>query len=82
MKGAGFLDFLKKAHNFIKDNKLISRVAGVVGGIAPGFGAQGQAVGGVANAVGGIADQLGYGKRRKRRMAGGRKKTKRPHILV
>lgn len=67
MRGAGFFGDLwsgiKKVaapvHNFVKDNKLISRGLGLLGP--------------KGKAVGAVADQFGYGRRRyrRRRMQGG-----------
>lgn len=61
-RGAGFFDFLGKIHNFIKSNKIISRVASLIP--HP-----------VARTVGTAAGALGYGRRRRRvarRRRGGR----------
>lgn len=52
-KGKGIFDFLKKTHNFIRDNKLIS----TIGSMIPHAGAQ---------KVASVAGALGYGKRRRR----------------
>ena len=66
MRGGAVMDWIRKAHSFIKKNKLVSRVAGAL------------ASGGVpyAKTVGSIAGRLGYGRRKRRsggslRLAGG-----------
>jgi len=92
MKGKGwgdFVDFFKKtipsavksAHDFIKDNKIISTAGGLVGQLAPMFGPYGQAIGGVGGTVGSIAGNLGYGKKRRPRKAkAGRGKARKPKV--
>ena len=62
-RGGGFLDALKSAHNWIKNNKIISTVSGALSGV-PG-------IGGIASAINKGSLALGYGRRRplrKRRM--------------
>ena len=60
MKGSGLWSWIKKAHNYVKSNKLISR-AGSALSFIPGFGT-----------AGAVAGLLGYGKRRgARRIKGG-----------
>jgi len=58
MHGRGLGSFLGKANNFLRDNKIISRVANTLAesGIAPGL----------SGTVGKIASTLGYGRRRRR----------------
>ena len=78
--GQGFMDFVKSAHNWVKNNKVISQGANVVGNIAsriPNSYAQGVAEG--AKAVEETAKKYGYGKRRvvRRRAVGGSKSAKR-----
>lgn len=60
MHGRGLGSFLGKANNFLRDNKIISRVANTLAesGIAPGL----------SGTVGKIASTLGYGRRRHHRM--------------
>ena len=55
-RGAGFWSFLKKAHNWIKQNKVISRGAKFLGstGLVP-----------QAGTIGTAAGTLGYGRRRR-----------------
>ena len=72
-RGSGFFGDLwggiKKAANWVKDQKLISKGLGLVSKIAPG------AYGSAAGAAGNVAGQLGLGRRRRvrrRRMTGGR----------
>lgn len=66
-KGAGFMDFLSKANSFAKDNKIVSRLAGGLGGLLPGKYGQ------IAQSIASGADKLGYGRRRRggRRYRGG-----------
>jgi hypothetical protein len=65
MKGGSVVSWLRKAHDFVKKNKLVSRVAGAL------------ASGGVpyAKTVGSLASKIGYGRKMKRggslRLAGG-----------
>ncbi len=71
--GAGFMDFLKKANNFVKDNQLISKAAN----IASALGADkflDEKTGGLYSKGVGIAQQAGYGRRR-RRVGGAKRKT-------
>lgn len=63
-RGKGFMDvarkvggFLKKAHDFIKDKKIISRYGTVLDRIRPGLG----------TSVAATAAKLGYGRRRRTR---------------
>ena len=55
-RGGGFLDSLKSAHNWIKNNKIISTVSGALSGV-PG-------IGGIASAINKGSLALGYGRRR------------------
>lgn len=54
MRGGGIGDWLRKAHDFIKKNKLISRAGSALGNLHPGFARAGQ-----------VAKVLGYGRRRR-----------------
>jgi len=65
--GAGFVDVARKVHGFVKRNKLISRVGAALGAAGVPGAAQ----------VGSVAGALGYGRRRRRRVAGGARKTRR-----
>ncbi|EGG18093.1 hypothetical protein DFA_06760 [Cavenderia fasciculata] len=62
-QGDGFGDWFKKAYDFVKENKLISRGAKALGDAGVPY----------ASKIGDVADKLGYGKkpRRKRTQAGG-----------
>ncbi|EGG14410.1 hypothetical protein DFA_12182 [Cavenderia fasciculata] len=62
-QGDGFGDWFKKAYDFVKENKLISRGAKALGDAGVPY----------ASKIGEVADKLGYGKkpRRKRTQAGG-----------
>ena len=62
-RGEGFMDILKSANNFLKKTKLISTVAGALGGLPGGFG-------GIAGTVGNVAGSMGYGRRRRTRRGG------------
>jgi hypothetical protein len=71
MKGRGLMDWIKKAHSFIKKNKLISR-------LAQGYSMSGLPYAGVVGTAGKVAGMAGYGKRtcgrvvmRRRRMMKG-----------
>ena len=55
--GAGLMDFLKGANNFLKKTKLISGLAGIASAVP--------ALSGIAAPVGGIASSLGYGMKKK-----------------
>jgi hypothetical protein len=58
--GSRFTDFFKKAYNFVKDNKLISRAGTALSGILPGkYGA-------IAGTIGNVASKVGLGRRRRR----------------
>ncbi|EGG19727.1 hypothetical protein DFA_00305 [Cavenderia fasciculata] len=61
--GDGFGDWFKKAYNFVKDNKLVSRGAKALGDAGVPY----------AGKIGEVADKLGYGHkpRRKRAQRGG-----------
>jgi hypothetical protein len=54
-KGAGFMDALKSANNWLKKTKVISKVAGTLNSVGVPY----------ANTIGGVAKKLGYGKRGK-----------------
>jgi hypothetical protein len=71
MKGRGLLDWIKKAHSFIKKNKLISR-------LAQGYSMSGLPYAGAVGVGGKLASMSGYGRRtrgrvimRRRRIVGG-----------
>ena len=65
--GKGFLDALKKVNSFLRENKVISRGADVVGNIAGSLpGSYAQSVVGVSKAVKDSASKYGYGVKRKR----------------
>lgn len=57
MRGRGIMDFLRKAHSFVRKNKVISRGANALSYVLPGKYRK------VAEKVGGIAGTLGYGRR-------------------
>lgn len=61
MKGRGLLDWIKKAHSFIKKNKLISR-------LASGYSQTGLPYAGAVGIGGSISKQLGYGRRTRGRV--------------
>ena len=52
--GAGFLDALRNAHNWIKSNKIISTVGNALAPILP-----------VAGTIGKVASAAGYGRKRR-----------------
>jgi len=52
MAGRGILDWLKKAHDFIKNNKVISRVGSALGAVGVPY----------ASGVSRVASTLGYGR--------------------
>ena len=54
-RGGGFMDALKSAHNWIKSNKIISKVGNALGKIGAPY----------AGAIGTAAGTLGYGRRRR-----------------
>lgn len=59
MRGGALKDWLRKAHSFIKENKLLSSAGHALSGLHPGFGK-------AAN----VAAALGYGRRRRHRGRG------------
>lgn len=59
LRGRGFMDFLKKANNFLKKTKVISTVGNALGTVLP-----------IAGTVGKIAGSAGYGRPRRRGMKG------------
>ena len=70
MKGRGLMSWLRSAHDFIKKNKLISR-------LASGYSQTGLPYAGAVGIGGSVAKMAGYGKRtrgrvvmRRRRMVG------------
>ncbi len=63
-RGKGLRDILSKAHQFVKDNRLISRGLGAFGGTNP-----------YAMAAATAARQLGYGRRKKRTTVARKKAT-------
>ena len=61
MRGRGkIMDFLRKAGNFLKKNKIVSRVANGLASVLPPQYA------GIAKSVGTAAGSIGYGRRRRR----------------
>ena len=58
-RGRGLGNFLSRANNYLKDSKLISKVASAV---APHLGESGQAI---ANKIASVSGSLGYGRRRR-----------------
>lgn len=62
MGGSGVLDWLRKAHDFIKKNKLVSRIGSSLGAMGVPY----------AGAIGKAGGVLGYGRRRvhRRRLGG------------
>jgi hypothetical protein len=75
-RGRGLMNFLGKANNYLKDNKLISRVATAV---APHLGESGQAI---ANKIASVSGSLGYGRRRRRMHRVGMGRRHRLHHLM
>lgn len=73
MRGSGIWDFVKKVHNFIKSNKIISRVGSALGAVGVPY-ASGIATG---------AKFLGYGKftGRPRKVGRPRKAYAKRHIV-
>lgn len=59
MRGRGFMDFLGKANDFLKNSKLISTVGSALGSAGVPFASQ----------IGSAAGAFGYGRRR--RIGGG-----------
>ncbi len=60
MRGAGLLDWMKRAGSFIKSNKLVSRGLNALSGVV------GPQYSGLAKTASGVASSLGYGRRRVR----------------
>lgn len=56
MRGGGFMDWIRKAHNWIRSNKVISRVGNALGAVGVPY----------AGLVGKAAGVVGYGKYRGR----------------
>lgn len=54
--GAGVMDWLKKANDYLRKSKVISGVAGALGNAGVPYASQ----------VAGVAGKLGYGRRKKR----------------
>ena len=67
MRGGSFMSFIRKAHNFIKKNKIISKTGRFLG---DEFSVP------YASKIGSVAGKLGYGRRcgGSLRIAGGRRK--------
>ena len=66
MRGRGMWDWVSKASDWLKNNKLISTVGNALGGIGIPYASQ----------IGSVAGSLGYGRRRRHhgrglRLAGG-----------
>jgi hypothetical protein len=57
------MDFAKKANSFLRDNKIISSIGGILGSAGVPFASQ----------IGNVAGSLGYGRRRARLRASLRK---------
>lgn len=63
MRGRGVMDFLNKAHNFVKSNQLISKGAAALAPlVASRLGPNAAAA---LGKVGDVAGALGYGRRRR-----------------
>ena len=65
-RGAGFMDWVRKGNNFLKNTKLISTVGNALGSVGVPY----------ASKIAGVAGRLGYGRRRMGsgiRLAGGRR---------
>lgn len=56
-QGRGLWDLIKKGHNWIKSNKIISTVGNALGSVIP-----------LAGTIGRTAATMGYGRRRRRRV--------------
>lgn len=54
MRGKGFISFLKKANNWLRSNKIVSKVAGALSSVGIPY----------ADKVNSVATSLGYGRRR------------------
>jgi hypothetical protein len=73
LAGAGFGDFLRSANNYLKNTKLISKVARTLGDSGVPY----------AGTISKVAETLGYGRRRRRRggaqtsLKGGRRRRRR-----
>lgn len=62
-RGRGIMDFLNKAHSFVKNNQLVSKGASLLAPtIANKFGSN---AGNIAAKIGNVAGALGYGRRRR-----------------
>ena len=62
-RGRGLMDFLNKAHSFVKNNNLISKGASM---LAPTITNRfGSTAGNILSKVGSAAGALGYGRRRR-----------------
>lgn len=65
--GKGFFDAVKKVNKFLKDNKIISQGASVVGNVASRFGGPyGTQIATISKGVEDTATKYGYGYRKKR----------------
>ena len=53
-RGAGFMDALRSAHDWVKRNKIISTVGNALGGVIP-----------IAGTIGRTAATMGYGRKRR-----------------
>lgn len=66
-RGRGLMDFLNKAHNFVKSNQLISRGASALAPLAASrLGKYGGIASNVLGHVANAAGAAGYGRRRRR----------------
>lgn len=59
MKGRGIMDMLRKAHDFIRKHKLISRGSNALSYVLP------EKYKGIASKVSGASGALGYGRRKR-----------------
>ena len=77
LKGRGFMDFIKKANNWLRKTKVVSRLGGLYGKYGGTLGLPGAST---VGQIAGVAGQAGYGRRRRMRrgtglrLAGGRRR--------
>ena len=75
-RGGGFMDFLKKANNFVKDNQLISKGLALGEQLGINDKLRQSTLGNLALKGAQFATTKGYGRRRRRRRTGvSRKRT-------
>ena len=72
--GRGFMDFLKKANTFVKDNKLISKGLALAESTGLADKLRESTLGNLALQGASMAADHGYGRRRRRRVGAGRKR--------